>query len=414
MECDAFRMERMLNFAGALEGMRFDFIKSRMDKVFAIELESEDEYFNALISLSEYSFRAFNKDARHPIPGTDMKKSDGSFNNLFHYDYSNNVDYAFIYDCLANPLIRTPVYQQYCAKHRNELNGMCFDCLERYRVVTRSLIPLMKTLRKDLCSIYFVDVLYDLIRFENRDLYAFIAYVVNQFSDGSSFKSFVSEFGKKKACQLLKTMNRPFRRIDFKFVLKKYVPLLYMVYSYCADVRVDCLDRVYDYMLHEGLSVFKTVPSNLVVVGYKVDNQHRIDILETNAVLDFAGARQFQIASHTLLEGLNFGFYDARLIVYQENNTVNRRIGKQLRKIYADFSFNGRSVFSGRIISSEDVIVVGFLKQSENTFQNFRLDIHIESIIPNSTSVDSMRFIKHSKWNFEDNAADACYTQGKE
>jgi len=414
MESDAFHMERMLNVAGVSEGMRFGFIKSRMDKAVAIELESDDEYFNVLISLSEYSFGAFKKDASHSVPGTDMKKSDGSFNNLFHYDYSNNVDYAFIYDCLANPLIRTPVYQQYCAKHRNELNGMCFDCLERYRVVTRNLIPLMKTLRKDLCSIYFVDVLYDLIRFENRDLYAFIAYVVNQFRDGSSFKSFISEFGKKKARQLLKTMNRPFRRIDFKFVLKKYVPLLYMVFAYCADVRVDCLDRVYDYMLYEGLSVFKTVPSKLVVVGYKVDDQYRIDVLETNAVLDFAGDRQFQIASHTLLEGLNFGFYGARLKAYQDTNSINRRLGNQLGKIYAGFSFNGRSVFSGRIIRSEDVIVVGFLKKSENTFQNFRLDIHIKSIIPNSTSVDSMRFIKHSKWSFEDNEADACYIQGKE
>ncbi|KAE9345781.1 hypothetical protein PF008_g8597 [Phytophthora fragariae] len=414
MECDAFHMERLLNFAGASEGMHFGFIKSRMDKAVAVELKSEDEYFNALISLSEYSFPAFNKDASHSIPGTDMKKSDGSFNNLFHYDYSNSVDYAFIYDCLANPLIRTPAYQQYCAKHRNGLKGMCFDCLERYRVVTRNLIPLMKTLRKDLCSIYFVDVLYDLIRFENRDLYAFIAYVVNQFRDGSSFKSFMAEFGKKKARQLLKPMNRPFRRIDFKFVLKKYVPLLYMVYAYCADVRVDCLDRVYDYMLYEGLSVFKNVPSKLVVVGYKVDDQYRIDVLETNAVLDFAGDRQFQIASNTLLEGLNFGFYDARLKAYHDNNIMNGRIGNQVREIYAGFSFNGRSVFSSRIIRSEDVIVVGFLKASDNTFQNFRLDIHIESIIPNSSSLDSMRFIKHSKWSFEDNEADACYIQGEE
>lgn len=162
-------------------------------------------------------------------------------------------------------------------------------------MVTRNLIPLMKTLRKDLCSIYFVDVLYDLIRFESRDLYAFIAYVVNQFRDGSSFKSFITDFGKKRARQLLKTMNRSFRRIDFKFVLKKYMPLLYTVYAYCADARVDCLDRVYDYMLNEGLSVFKTVPSKQVVVGYKVNDQYRIDVLETSAVLDFVGIASFKL-----------------------------------------------------------------------------------------------------------------------
>jgi hypothetical protein len=42
MECDAFHMERMLNFGGVSEVMRFDYIKSRMDKAFAIKLESED------------------------------------------------------------------------------------------------------------------------------------------------------------------------------------------------------------------------------------------------------------------------------------------------------------------------------------------------------------------------------------
>lgn len=93
---------------------------------------------------------------------------------------------------------------------------------------------------------------------------------------------------------------------------------------------------------------------------------------------------------------------------------MDRRIGGQLRKMYASFSFNGRSVFSGRIICSEDAIVVGCLKKSVNTFQNFRLDIHIESIIPSSSSADSMRFIKHSKWSFEDNEADACYLQDGE
>ncbi|EGZ24656.1 hypothetical protein PHYSODRAFT_296663 [Phytophthora sojae] len=348
MECDAFRMERMLNFTGASEGMRFGFIKCRLDKAFALELQSEDEYFNALISLSEYSFGAFKKDASNPIPGTDMNKSDGSFNNLFHYDYSNNVDYTFIYDCLANPLIRTPVYQQYCGKHRDELNGMS------------GALPSGHTQPHPADENAAQRFVQHLLRGRSsRDLYAFIAYVVNQFRDGSSFKSFITDFGKKRARQLLKTMNRSFRRIDFKFVLKKYMPLLYTVYAYCADARVDCLDRVYDYMLNEGLSVFKTVPSKQVVVGYKVNDQYRIDVLETSAVLDFVGDRQFQIASHTLLESLNFGFHDARLKAYQDISSMDRRIGGQLRKMYASFSFNGRSVFSGEIICSEDAIVVG-------------------------------------------------------
>ncbi|KAG7393999.1 hypothetical protein PHYBOEH_005922 [Phytophthora boehmeriae] len=222
----------------------------------------------------------------------------------------------------------------------------------------------MKTLGKDLCSIYSTDVLYDLIRFENRNLYAFITHMVNHFSDGSSFKSFASDFGKNKIRKLMKTMNRPFRRIDFKMVLKKYVPLLYSTYAYCTNARVDCLDRVYDYMLHQGLSMFKTVPSDRVVVGYKVGSnllgtsKYRIVILETTSVLDVSESYQFQIGSHPLLEGLNFGFYKDRLEAYK---TINR------------------------------------------------LDIHIESIIPNRTEVDALRFINHDKWNFEDNVSDDCY-----
>lgn len=209
-------------------------------------------------------------------------------------------------------------------------------------------------------------------------------------------------------------MNRPFRRIDFKFVLKKYVPLLYRVYAYCDDARTDCLDRVYDYMLYNGLSVFKTVPSELVVVGYKVGDQYCIDVLETSAVLDYAGGRSFYIASHPILESLNFGFHDERLGVYKEANIADRKTGKSLRKLYTGFTFTGHSVFSGQTVRSEDAIIVGFLKKSANTFQNFRLDIHIESIVPNNASVDRMRFIKHSDWIFEDNEADACCTQDEE
>lgn len=195
MESQVIPMERYLSLAGFSERKRFGFVKSQMDEVFEVKLNSEDEYFNALITVSEYSFGAFLKEGGDFVPGVGCEEP---FNHLFYYDYSNEIDYNSIYERLANPSIRSPVYQQYCSKHKDERSGMCFDCLERYRVVTRNLIPLIKILRKDLCSIYFVDVLYDLIRFENRNLYTLIAYVVNQFRDGSSFKSFISGFGKKE------------------------------------------------------------------------------------------------------------------------------------------------------------------------------------------------------------------------
>lgn len=409
MEFGEHHMEYALNAQGCYEFMKNNFIKSRLDKVVEIKkIKSEDEYFNFLISLSEYSFSAFSKDAANINihKSHDTSKSDGSFNNTFYYDYANKIDYNFIYSHLKNPLIRKPEYDQYCKLHKDTQEGMCFDCLERYRVITRNLIPLMKTLRKDLCSIYFTDMLYDLIRFENRNLYAFITYMINNFSDGSSFKKFVTTFGKKKIKKLLKSINKPFRRIDFKMILKKYVPLLYSTFAYCANTRTDCLDKVYDYMLSKGLSMFKNVPSNHVVVGYKVGNNYRIDILNTSDVINFTGEHGFQIGSHTLLEGLNFGFYDDRMDAYNSVNQMNGAIKKGLREKLTGFTFSGQSVFTGRTINSSNVVVIGFIKESENTFQNFRLDIHIESIIPNHDEVDALRKIKHDKWSFEDNEYD--------
>jgi hypothetical protein len=233
--------------------------------------------------------------------------------------------------------------------------------------------------------------------------------MINEFSDGSSFKRFATNFGKKKIQKLLKGINKPFRRIDFKMILKKYIPLLYSVFAYCANIRIDCLDRVYDFMLYKGLSMFKTVPNKYIVVGYKVDTNYRIDIIETSSILDFSGNDIFQIASHPLLEGLNFGFHTDRQIAYNEVNKRNDNEKKKLRKKYDGFKFNGKSVFTGHTIYSDNTIIIGFLKESENTFQNFRLDIHITSIIPNHIDLDKMRFINHDKWIFEDNEYDLEY-----
>jgi hypothetical protein len=407
MEIEGYYMEKLLNHNGIIEHMNNNFIKSRFEKVLSVDIESNDDYYNFLVSLSEYSLMAFAKDAVHN--NLNISKGNGSFANLFHYDYSNNIDYSFIYTNLKNPIIKTPIYQHYCDLHKDEQKELCLNCLERYRVITRNLIPLMKTLRKDLCSIYFTDMLYDLIRFENRHLYAFITHMINEFSDGSSFKRFATNFGKKKIQKLLKGINKPFRRIDFKMILKKYIPLLYSVFAYCANIRIDCLDRVYDFMLYKGLSMFKTVPNKYIVVGYKVDTNYRIDIIETSSILDFSGNDIFQIASHPLLEGLNFGFHTDRQIAYNEVNKRNDNEKKKLRKKYDGFKFNGKSVFTGHTIYSDNTIIIGFLKESENTFQNFRLDIHITSIIPNHIDLDKMRFINHDKWIFEDNEYDLEY-----
>ncbi len=399
---------KRLTIDGVCECVREGFVKSRLDKVSVCAIGSNDEYFNLLVSISEYSFLAFQAYSLDP-EGMVVSKNDGVFNNRFHYDYSNAVDYTLIYTCLKNPLICDPVYDHYCNAHKDGVEGTCLDCLERYRVITRNLIPLMRTMRKDLCSIYFMDVLYDLIRFESRHVYAFVVYVLNNFGDGSSFKSFAASFGKRKIRMLLKRMNRPFRRMDFKMILKKYVPVLYAVYTYCANARIDCLDRVYDYMLHEGLSMFKTVPSEHVVVGYVAGDQYQIDILQTSSVLDFAGDQEFVIGSNLILESLNFGFYKLRQSVFHGVNGLDNQIKQGVRKMYSGFRFSGQSVFTGRTIHSQDAIIIGFLKKSLNTFQNFRLDIHIESIIPNSPHVDRLRLIDHDKWAFEDNEYDKCY-----
>lgn len=155
--------------------------------------------------------------------------------------------------------------------------------------------------------------------------------------------------------------------------------------------------------------MFKTVPSNYIVVGYKVDNSYRIDIIETSSILDNT-EDTFQIASHPLLEGLNFGFYTDRRLAYNEVNKINDSVKEKLRKQYDGFKFSGKSVFTGHTIYSENTIIIGFLKKSENTFQNFRLDIHITSFIPNNIDLDKMRFINHDKWIFEDNEYDLEYT----
>ncbi|KAG7393998.1 hypothetical protein PHYBOEH_005921 [Phytophthora boehmeriae] len=124
METAGYYTGRSLNFVGCEELLRYSAIKSRFDKVVEEKIQSEDEYFNLLVSLSEYSFSAFNKDAIHYDDlnhiSYDITKSDGTFNNLFHYDYENNINYEFIYSCLANPLVRNPVYDHYCSTHKQQ------------------------------------------------------------------------------------------------------------------------------------------------------------------------------------------------------------------------------------------------------------------------------------------------------
>lgn len=415
METTTFDIERSMNMTGAREIHTHGHFRSRINQCIQGDIKSEDHYFNLLISLSEYSFAAFARyGGFREVPNGPVNPNEVGCNNVFYPDYSNDIDYDFIYTRLANPMIKKPVYDLYCTRHKDKvLTGMCVDCLERYRVVTRNLIYLMRTSRKDLCSIYFVDILYQLIRFEHRDLYALITYTINNFADGSSFKPFANEFGKKKVNKLLKTLNRPFRRCDFKLILKKYLPLIYQLCFYCGKKRVDCLDKVYDFMLHQGMSMFKHIPSKYIVVGYKVEDQnkaqYRIDILKTKVARDFDKDREYQIASHTLLEGINFGFYTEREKVYRDAQAMDNDIKKKLKTTYRNLAFSGRSIFTGREMHSNNFITIGFLKPSVNTFQNFRLDIHIESLITNARNIDNLRKIKHDQWRFEDNMSDDFY-----
>lgn len=396
MESTLFGLELNLNCKGMYEHIDHGFIRSRIDKCLIVQPTSENDYFDILITLSEYSFGAF------------METED--FNNMFHYDYCNDVDIDFIHSKMSNAIIRSPNYEQYCSNHMDGPSVVCMNCLERYRTVTRNLIDIMRTFRKDLCSIYFIDILYDLIRFENRDTYALITFIVNAFADGSSFKSFANTFGKKKIIKLLKRLNRPFRRCDYKLILKKYMPLVYRVYCYCANGNTDCLDKVYDFMLYHGLSMFKNVPSEHIVVGYKIDNDYRIDIIKTDSVINLYPDLKPKIASHGLLEGINLGFYEARSEAYREVLKIDLKQASKLKKVFCKLSFSGRSVFSDKLIHSNDCIIIGFLKSSINTFQNFRLDIHIPSLLTNSQEHDKLRFVNHDKWQFEDNLYDQCYS----
>ena len=384
MESTTYNAEYFLNLAGCLERQQYGYIKSSFKLVLIpYDKMTNDTYFNLLITLSEYSF-ANKKD----------------FNNLFHYDYSNNIDYEFLYSSLSNQLIKYPFYNRYyyCKKHKSDENADdCIDCLERYRIVTINLIPVIKKFRKDLCSIYFIDMLYDLIRFENRDLYSLITFLINNHSDGSSFKETVNNIGKKKIVKLFKTINKPFRKIDYKFIFKKYLPLIYNIYLYCDKQYLDCKDVIYDFMLSKGLSMFKTVPDKYVVVGYKENENYILDVIKTNDVLNYRKAN-FKIASHGLLEGVNFGFYKKRLIAYNEVLKMDKKIKEKLKRIYSKLTFSGESVFTKKIIKSDDCIIIGFLQKSNNTFQSFRLDIHIESFLTNNSKVDYLRKIKHDKW----------------
>ena len=384
MESTTYNAEYFLNLAGCLERQQYGYIKSSFKLVLIpYDKMTNDTYFNLLITLSEYSF-ANKKD----------------FNNLFHYDYSNNIDYEFLYSSLSNQLIKYPFYNRYyyCKKHKSDENADdCIDCLERYRIVTINLIPVIKKFRKDLCSIYFIDMLYDLIRFENRDLYSLITFLINNHSDGSSFKETVNNIGKKKIVKLFKTINKPFRKIDYKFIFKKYLPLIYNIYLYCDKQYLDYKDVIYDFMLSKGLSMFKTVPDKYVVVGYKENENYILDVIKTNDVLNYREAN-FKIASHGLLEGINFGFYKERLKAYIEVKKMDKEIKEKLKRIYSKLTFSGESVFTKKIIKSDDCIIIGFLQKSNNTFQSFRLDIHIESFLTNNSKVDYLRKIKHDKW----------------
>ncbi len=396
MESTTYNIESYLNLKGCIEGCTNGFIKSRFDHCLVDLNISNDDYFNLLITLSEYSFPAILKS--------------GEFNNCFNFDYSNNVNYNFIYKCLTNKLITKPFYNLQCRKHQlcDDQTIICFDCFERYRIVTRNLIPIIKCFRKDLCSIYFIDILYELIRYENRDVYSFITYVINNYYDGSSYKSFVLAFGKSKIKKLLKKLNRPFRQCDFKLILKKYIPIIYRVYAYSKGGDLDCLDKIYDYMLLNGLSVFKHIPYKYIIVGYKVHNKYKIDILECPEILDIAN-NSYKIATHDLLEGINFGFYKMRQIAYTNICDLNNKVKTEMRAKFANFKFNSKSVFSGRYISSSKCIVIGFLKPSDNTYQCFRLDIHIPSIICNLSKYDYLRKLNHDKWKFDDHEFDICY-----
>ncbi len=388
METTTFDIDFYINIKGCVECVNHGYLKSRFDQFLKPRtLIDEDGYYNILISLTEYSFDAFNET---------------EWSNMFNYDYDNNIELVD----MSNPIIKSPVFEHYC----NECSSHegCPDCWERYRVITRHMIPVMKNHRKDLCSIYFIDLLYQLVRFEYRDVYTLIVYVFNQFSDGSSFKAFANEFGRKRICKILKRINVPFRRCDFKLILKKYLPLIYRLYAYCANTQTDCLDKVYDYMLYNGMSMFKSVPSDYVVVGYTVGTDYRIDIIKTDAIMNMYPDMKFKIASHPLVEELNFGFYEERMKAYKDMCKLDNKMKNQLRNKFKGVAFSGVSVFTGKTIYSNDCIVIGFLKASENTFQNFRLDIHIPSFIDNDR-LKKMRTIAHDKWRFEDNTYDVCY-----
>ncbi len=382
MESTTFDIVYLLNERGCAEFLINGFIKSKFINLLKDTNINNELYFNLLISLSEYSFC-----------------NSSNLNNIFNYDYSNDIDYNFINSNLTNHLINSPKYNYYCKIHSNNTNN-CLDCLERYRIITKNLIPIINYVRKDLCSIYFIDILYDLIRFENNDVYSLITHLYNSHSDGSNFKNTINQFGKKNILKLFKMLNKPFRRIDYKFVFKKYFPLLYRVYLYCDKHYIDNKDNIYDYMLTKGLSLFKTVPSKYIVVGY-IDNQKcpKLDIIKTYSLLNFSKhINKFKIASHELVEGLNFGFYEHRLNAYKNIIALDNIEKLKLKKLFSNFNFTGVSVFSGDTILSNQCIIIGFLKQSENTFQNFRLDIHIDTFITNNSNFDYLRFIKHSKW----------------
>ena len=201
----------------------------------------------------------------------------------------------------------------------------------------------------------------------------------------------------KKLLIIFKTINKPFRKIDYKFIFKKYLPLIYNIYLYCDKQYLDYKDVIYDFMLSKGLSMFKTVPNKYVVVGYKENENYILDVIKTNDVLNYREAN-FKIASHGLLEGINFGFYKERLKAYIEVKKMDKEIKEKLKRIYSKLTFSGESVFTKKIIKSDDCIIIGFLKKSENTFQNFRLDIHIDSFLTNNSKVDYLREIKHNEW----------------
>jgi hypothetical protein len=143
--------------------------------------------------------------------------------------------------------------------------------------------------------------------------------------------------------------------------------------------------------------MFKTVPNKYIVVGYKENENYILDVIKTNDVLNYREAN-FKIASHELLEGINFGFYKERLIAYNEVLKLDDEIKKKLKRIYSKLTFSGESVFTKKIIKSDDCIIIGFLKKSINTFQSFKLDIHIDSFLTNNNKIDYLRKIKHDKW----------------